>query len=173
MSMPTVKECNFLSREIKANRLYQDAEAHWRKGRLHAAFRLFLAAARAGSGPALETVANFYDLGVGVKADQKAALYWYRRAYRHGSNIAANNIGVIWRDKKKLSRALLWLRRAVVLGDGDANLQIAKIYLGNKPDPLKAIHYLERTCRAANATQGSKEEARELLKQARKRFHPG
>lgn len=171
MKMPKVRDCNSLSQEIKANRLYQDAEKYWRKGHLRAAFRLFLAAAKAGQGPAFETVANFYDLGVGVTADQDAALYWYQRAYRNGSGIAANNIGVIWRDKKKLGRALSWLRRAVALGDGDANLQIAKIYLGSKRHQAKAIHYLKRTCQAANATQGSREEARRLLRQATKRLH--
>lgn len=172
MKMPKVRDCKSLPQEIKANRLYQDAEEHWRKGRLRAAFRLFLAAAKEGQGPAFETVANFYDLGVGVKADQDAALYWYRRAYRSGSGIAANNIGVIWRDKKKLGRALSWLRRAVALGDGDANLQIAKIYLGSKRDLAKAIRYLKITCLAANATRGSREEARKLLKQVTKRSHP-
>ena len=168
MKIPKVRDSKSLSQEIKANLLYQSAEEHWRKRRLHAAFRLFLAAAKAGNGPALETVANFYDLGIGVKTNQNAALYWYRRAYQYGSNIAANNIGVIWRDRKKLSRALLWLRRAVDLGDGDANLQIAKIYLGNKLNQGKAIHYLKITCLAANATRGSREEARKLLKQVRK-----
>jgi TPR repeat protein len=44
--------------------------------------------------PAFEIVAQVYDRGYGVRADSGAALYWYRRAYRHGSDSAANNIWV-------------------------------------------------------------------------------
>ncbi len=130
---------------------------------MRSAFRLFLAAAKAGMVPAFRTVGQFYDRGDGVKANQEAALYWYRRAYRHGSDSAANNIGCIWRDRGNLGRAILWLKRAAKLGDGDANLNIAKIYLHRKRDLRKATDYLNRTRKSRHATEGSKEEARLLL----------
>jgi len=131
---------------------------------MRSAFRLFLSAAKNGMVPAFGTVAQFYDRGEGVKANQKAALYWYRRAYRHGSETAANNIGCIWHDRGKLSRGIWWLKRAVELGDDDANLNIAKIYLGTGRDLKRAIHYLNKTRESDRATVGSKEEARLLLK---------
>ena len=46
---------------------------------------------------------------------------------------------------------------------GDANLNIAKIYLHSKRDLRKATDYLIKTCRSRRATEGSKEEARQLL----------
>jgi TPR repeat protein len=166
--MPRAKRLSWMARQIEANELYQRADEHWSRGRLRPAFRLFLAAAKAGIEDALGIVGYFYDDGVGVKADQDAALYWYRRAYRHGSDSAANNIGCIWRDRKKFSRALMWFKRAVRLGDGDANLNIAMIYLYHKPDLKKAIRYLHNTLKLRNVTDGGKEEARSLLKQVRK-----
>jgi tetratricopeptide (TPR) repeat protein len=151
------------AREAEANRLYQRADKLWSRGRIRSAFRLFLAAAKAGTVPAFRIVGQFYDRGDGVKANQASALYWYRRAYRHGSESAANNIGCIWRDRGKLDRAVSWLKRAVKLGDNDANLNIAKIYLRTKHRE-KAIHYLNKACKSRRVTEGSKEEAKRLLK---------
>lgn len=151
-----------------ANALYQRADKEWSRGRLRSAFRLFLAAAKAGMVSAFDTVGQFYDFGTGVKANRDLALYWYRRAYRHGSDSAANNAGCIWRDRKQLSRALMWFHRAVKLGDDEANLNIAKIYLREKRTLKKAILYLKKTCKSRYVTEGSKEEARALLKELKR-----
>ena len=156
------------AQQVKAAALYQRADQYWSRSRLKPAFRFFLAAAKEGETSAFGPLAQFYDLGKGVKADEEAALYWYRRAYFYGSSVAANNIGCIWRDRGKLARALMWFRRAVRLGDAESNLNIAKIYL-RKRDPAMAIRHLERTRKAPNVTQGSKEEARDLLKQIKQR----
>ena len=154
-----------MAREVEANRLYQRADDLWSQGKLRIAFRLFLAAAKADVVPAFNIVASFYDKGSGVRANERAALHWYRRAYEAEKNpVAANNIGCIWRDRNQLTKARLWLRRAVKLGDDDANLNIAKIYLRTK-DQEKAIHYLNKTRKSRRVTEGSKEEARLLLKQ--------
>lgn len=154
-----------LSEEIRNNLLYERADELWSQGKLRDAFRHFLSAARAGVVPAFDVVAGFYDRGDGTKTNQKAALHWYNQAYRKDRNwLAANNIGCIWRDRNQLQRALLWLHRAVKLGDADANLNIAKIYLDRKRDPKKALPYLRATCKSRSATQGSREEARRLLR---------
>src|SRR5205807_6868103 len=47
-----------------------------------------------------------YDLGVGVKANRAKALYWYRRACRHGESGAAHNIGTVWRDAHNVRREI-------------------------------------------------------------------
>jgi hypothetical protein len=55
----------------------------------------------------------------------------------------------------------------VRLGDSDANLEIAKIYIGEKGQVVKAIPYLKRVLRAKarlNVTVASQEEAQRLLK---------
>jgi TPR repeat protein len=156
-----------LSAETKAGVLHQRAGEEWARGKLRAAFHLYLAAAKAGMGTAIETIAYFYDAGVGVKADEDAALHWYRRAYRCGSGFAANNIAAIWIKRKNTRRALLWFHRAVDGGDGDANLEIAKIHL-SKSQIGKAVQYLNQASTSAWATQGSKDEARQLLKELRR-----
>ena len=104
----------------RADILYERANEAWNRGSMRAAFRLFLAAAKAGNPSAFGTLAQFCDFGKGVKFNESAALYWYRRAYRHGDPAAANNIGCILRDQNKLDAALQWFHRAVKRGDVDA-----------------------------------------------------
>jgi uncharacterized protein len=150
----------------KANELYRRGDQAWSKGRLRPAFRLFLAAARAGMEAAFSTIGNFYHNGIGVKADPDAALDWYRLAYRRGDRSVANNIGCILRDRKKLGQAIVWFRRAVQKNDGDANLNIAKIYL-HKGDLVRTRSYLDKARRSPWATEQSKEEAKSLLRKMR------
>src|SRR5438552_16498497 len=153
-------------RKSAASELALHAGEQWEKGKLRSAFRLFLKAAKAGDSGAQTNVGYFYDVGIGVKPSRAAALYWYKRAYLHKNKYAASNIGTIWRDEQKLKRAVSWFQRAVKLGCGDANLEIAKIYFRNERDKEKAIRYLRQAIRAAHITEGSKEEARRLLRQA-------
>jgi TPR repeat protein len=164
-----------LNKENKANAWCQRAEECWTEGKLSDAFKLFLASAKSGFVPAYHILASFYDEGTGVKANQRAALYWYMRAfrehnswYRGGDSTSANNIGCIWRDKGRPKTAIMWLKRAVRLGDGDANLNIALIYLRSNRDRQKAVRYLQRTIDAKYVTDGSIEEAEKLLSEIRK-----
>jgi uncharacterized protein len=152
-----------LGEAIQANELYRRGDQAWSKGQLRPAFRLFLAAARAGMEAAFSTVGNFYQNGIGVKANPDAALDWYRLAYRAGARSVANNIGCILRDRKNFAQAIEWFWRAVEQKDGDANLNIAKIYL-DKGDLAKTRFYLDKTRRSPWATEQSKEEAMSLLR---------
>jgi TPR repeat protein len=152
--------------DAKLEDLFERASRKWDEGEVIAAFRLFLAAAKLGDTSSQINLGYFYAHGIGVKANRELALYWYRRAYRRGERCAANNIGVVFRDEQKLKQALKWFERAVSLGDGDANLEIAKIYLCAK-ERDKATHFLKETLKADpdDVTEGSLEEAERLLKE--------
>jgi TPR repeat protein len=152
------------SRRSDAEKLFSRADREWDRGKLRSAFRLFLAAAKAGDRAAQTNIGYFYDNGIGIRRDQGAALYWYRRAYRRGDASAANNIATIWRDKNKPQRALAWFRRAVRLGSVGSNLDIAKHYLRNESDSRKAIRYLSKACRSNRVSEADQEEASQLLK---------
>jgi TPR repeat protein len=132
------------SRKSKADDLFIRADGLEAKGNLKAAFRLFLAAAKAGDIGCQLNVGNYYDDGKGIHRNRAAALYWYKRAYRCGETAAANNIGILWRNECQPKRALSWFKRAAKLGDDEANLEIAKYYIGNEKSPRKAIPYLDK-----------------------------
>jgi len=162
------------SQASKTNVLFARASKRWDQGRLRSAFRLFLSAAKAGDPSAQHNLGYFYDVGVGVKRNRDAALYWYRRAFRHGYRTAASNIGTIYRDEERSKQALSWFQRAIRLGDADANLEVAKILLRTKGESARAITYLKRATEAKSrdVTAGSKREAHRLLKKLARRRSP-
>jgi TPR repeat protein len=161
------------SPESMRDALFAKASEQWDRGRLRSAFRLFLSGAKDGDPSAQHNLGYFYDVGLGVKPNREAALYWYRRAFRHGYRTAASNIGTIFRDEKNVIQALSWFQRAVKLGDADANLEMAKIYLTEKDDVVRAIACLKRAtkAKASDVTEASKREAQRLLKRLAGR-HP-
>ncbi len=155
-----------------ASRLYMDAWDARRKGNCELAFSLFLVSAQKGEPRAVDVVAECFDYGIGVDTDFREALRWYMRSYKDNSQFAANNIGTIWRDRGKFKRALWWFHRAISMGDTDANLNIARMYIQQKLI-ARAIVYLERTKESTTATRGSREEAERLLKKfEKKRVNP-
>lgn len=153
--------------QTKGSELFLRADEKWDKGEYRAAFRLFLASAKAGDVGAQVNLGYFYDKGIGIRPSRFKALYWYRRAFRRGDASAANNIGTIWRDEQNPKLALLWFEKAVLLGDEGSNLEIAKHYLreGNVP---KAIGFLNKVCGSQSISEADMEEAKLLLKKAKK-----
>jgi TPR repeat protein len=150
-----------------AEELFVRATKQEERGKLRSAFRLYLAAAKAGDIGCQLNVGNFYDAGMGVRRNRLAALYWYKRAYRRGYSCAASNIGIMWRNEQKLKRSLEWFHKAVRSGDEEANLEIGKHYLFNEHNLAKAILHLEKVCHSDCVTEAGMEEATKLLKRAR------
>lgn len=155
-------------KKSKTDELFVRAEKQAEAGNLKSAFRLYIAAAKAGDTSCQINLGNLYDEGSGVQRNRSAAMYWYKRAYRRGDPCAAHNIGVMWRNDGKHERALYWFKRAVKLGDDEANLEIGKHYLRAKR-VSKAISHLEKVCASNWVTEAGVEEARALLRGARKR----
>ena len=142
------------------------------KRNFRSAFRLFLAGAKLGEKGCQVNVGNYYDDAKGIRRNRKAALYWYKRAYRGGIASAAHNIGILWRNDKNPERALTWFKKAAHMGDDQANLEIAKYFLQTKPNPDKAIRHLKRVCESEWVSEAAVEEATKLLKGAAKIRNP-
>jgi len=79
------------------------------------------------------------------------------------------NIGILFPKEGNLKEARTWFERAAKLRDGDANLEITKIYLGKNKKP-KAIRYLRETRKADYVTENSEQEAEDTLRQLGVRF---
>ena len=161
-----------LGRKSKRDDLFFRADKEADHGNFRRAFRLFLAGAKAGDKSCQLNLGYLYDTGKGVRRNRSAALYWYKRAYRQRDAPAATNIGTVWRDEGQHKRALSWFRKAVKLGDDEAHLEIAKLYLQNEDDPAKAIPHLQKVCQSDWVTEAGQEEAAKLLKQARQKVRP-
>ena len=81
--------------------------------------------------------ANYYIGGKGVRRNLAKGMHWYKRAFRRGEAVAANNIGITWRNKGKSQRALSWFKKGGKLGDAEANLEIVKYYSADGSDSLR------------------------------------
>jgi TPR repeat protein len=165
------------SRQHKASRrrstddLFVRASQQEEQGKLRSAFRLYLAAVEAGNRDCQINLGYCYDTGTGVRRNRSAALYWYKRAYRRGEAVAANNIGTVWRDEGQLKRALSWFEKACALGDEEAHLEIGKHYLQNAHDYARAIRHLEKVRQSRRVTEAGQEEAARLLGQAKRKLN--
>jgi uncharacterized protein len=159
--MPRSPKSNTADLSIRAN---NEAEA----GNSKAGFRVYLAAAKARDTCCQINLGYLYEEGCGVQRNRSAAMYWYERAYRRDGPCAAYNIAAMWRNDGKYRRALKWFKRAVRLGDDEANLEIAKDYHQVEHNPLKAIRHLEKLCASNCVTEAGLEEARTLLRRTRK-----
>src|SRR6266496_3295362 len=129
-------------------------------------------AVKLGLGDIHLTIAEIY---LRNERTRKKAVYHLERACKsrcitEGSREEAKSLlkACIWRDRQKFKRAITWFQRAVKLGSGDSNLDIAEIYFRNERNQGKAIYYLEQACKSRCITQGSRQEARSLLKPLKK-----
>ncbi len=150
-----------------ADKWFHEASALWDEGRIKEAFRLFLAAAKAGDSSSQVNVGFFYDTGQGVKKSRTQAMYWYRKAARRGDAAAATNIGTVYRDEKRPRLALRWFEKAVALGDEGAMLHMARLYAGPLESPMKARRLLRKVLASKNVTEDSQEQAAQILEQLR------
>ncbi len=157
------------SRKSKTDELFARAGKQAEAGNFKSAFRLYLAAAKAGDTSCQINVGNYYDEGTGVRRNRSAAMYWYKRAYRRGRASAAHNIGVMWRNEREYRRALEWFKKAVKLGDAEANLEIAKYYLEVEKASARVAPYLEKVCDSNCVSESGLEEARRLLRLVKNR----
>jgi TPR repeat protein len=158
------------TRRARAESLWLRAEKREEEGKMRAAFRLMLAAAKLGSSSAQINVGNYYDDGRGVRRNHSTALYWFKRAYRRKDSTAAHNIGCVWRREGKSLRSLYWFLRAVKLGDEESNLDIGEHFLYNEKNPRKAIVYFKRVRPIGWVSKAGVEEAAKLLREAKRRL---
>jgi TPR repeat protein len=133
------------------------------RGKVKEAFRLFFTAAKAGDSRAQLNVGYLYDTGQGVSRSRTHAMQWYRKAVQQGEAAAANNIGTIYRDEGRMRLAVRWFEKAAAMGDGDALLEMAKLYAGPLEEPAKARKLLVRVRSSKRAAAESRDEAERLL----------
>ncbi len=77
---------------------------------------------------------------------------------------SAGTIGILYRDRDNIDRALFWLTRALSLGNDDSGLEIAKIHLGRGKDVKRGVKCLERLASSRSVSEATEEEVRDLLK---------
>jgi TPR repeat protein len=155
-----------MAKEQTADELFARANAMWEKHQNKAAFQLFTRAAELGSASAKHNVGYFYDEGIGTKKNFGRALSWYKRAWRTDRQSGTCiNIAKLYESRKQPRLAVAWLKKAVAQNDGDAALELAKLYLqGNVTRQSESAAALLRLVGKGRSTEDARKEAIKLLK---------
>ncbi|SEL24443.1 Sel1 repeat-containing protein [Variovorax sp. YR750] len=145
---------------------FSAANDAWDAGEHKKALSLFLKAAAAGEIHALNSVGYFLDHGIGVKQDSAVAREWYRKAAKAGDVAGCANLAICYRDDGNFRWARYWFERAYSKGDGDAALELGRLFLWEGPhkNHRKVVDYLTKAVAAQYVTPNGREEAGKLLK---------
>ena len=155
------------------NEIEERAHQAWESGRLKVAFDLFSKCAELGSKGCMLDLGYFYDEGLGTAVDKQQAMWWYKKAYRLGCGASASNIAILYREQGKLRYSAQWFQRSALLGDGDSEVELAKLYIsgrGVRKSLTAAKKYLKRALRSSSITPAGAEEAEELLAKVQSGF---
>lgn len=124
-------------------------------------YRRELARAKEGHLEAQFLVGEMCEYGIGVEADFKRAMFWYRKAARANSGQAQNRLGELYAygiigeaDSINEQQVLQWIQAAAANGQADAQLKLAKRHLegrGLKKDSQQAFYWFEQAANNGNA----------------------
>lgn len=148
--------------------LFLKASSLLESGQSKRAFALFLEAASNGDASSQHNVGFMYDVGKGVKRDPTQAIFWYKNAWRNDRQTGTCcNIASLYESLGQARKAVYWWNKAVLLGDGDAALDLAKYLLKRQKNQsqqkAKIIELLKMTIQSEYATPDCVDEAKSLL----------
>jgi TPR repeat protein len=146
-------------------KLLLEAERYEEKRDFRNAFKCLLAGALLEDSGCQSNLGNFYSSGKGVRKSLEKAAYWYKRACKNGAAYAASNLAIDRRNAGNIRSAVLWFKKAIALKDGDACIELAKIYKSRKAGQKIAVALLRRALRMSYITESGREEAESLLKE--------
>jgi TPR repeat protein len=151
---------------------YIEADLLDDRGQYTKALRLLLKGAKAGDTSCQILLGNYLSDGrKGIPIDRKRAIYWYKRAYEHGSSTGASNLAMLYRKQGDVDDAYRWYELAVKSGDNEAHLALARIWLHDRGNEAKAIRHLKAVFlgNPRNVSELRRDEARTMLRRLRTR----
>ena len=153
---------------VSTDALFRIADAAEEAGNYDLARKSFERGASLGDTACLCRLAYLLDTGTGVEVDKKAAMRLYQRAWRIDRNtVAGGNIAVLYREQKNWRQTFRWWQRVAQLGDGSAQIELAKCYLrgrGVRHDPQAALRSLAAAERSIYITEYERQLAQRLFR---------
>ena len=142
---------------------FNQAHEVYENGDYRTAFKLFLQAAEDGDVDAMNRIAIMYTCGEGVICDYDKSIEWEKKAIASGSTSALLNIGITYRIKGDIKLSKYWFEKSLDSGDGEAALQLAKLYLVSDKEIDRVKAYLSIAINSERMCEASIEEAKQLL----------
>ena len=95
---------------------------------------------------------------------KREAIKWYKKLLKEKNDTAVMiNLGISYKEQYKYKKAKRCFKRASKMGDGDASLELAKMYLC-EVKLKKAKKYLLMVKDSLNSCESSRLEAKQYLK---------
>lgn len=123
--------------------IFIKASKYWDQGCDLKAFECFLEGAEAGNPGCMLNVGVMYGDGVVPDIENRHELFWYKKAWGEGETSSATNIAIVYKNQKQFKQAETWFQLAIDSGDGDANLELAKMYLSRNLNHDNVKKYLK------------------------------
>lgn len=150
---------------MNTEEIYLHADTAYDAGNFEEAFALFLKAAEHGDCNAMCRIALMYESGDGTLSDIEESIYWDLKAIEGGCNTSLLNLAITYRHLGEIRKSKHWLEKSLGTGDGEAALELAKLYSVSDKEIATVINYLNIAIASDNLTEASREEALELLNQ--------
>ena len=151
---------------VETEVLFRMADAAEEAGDFDRVRELFERGAALGDISSITRLAYMHDLGLGIPTDKAAAMRLYRHAWRRSSStVAATNIAILYREQANRRAMFKWFHRAAKAGDGSAQFEIAKCYLGGigvRKSVQSGLRSLSAAIDSIYITEAEREEAAEL-----------
>lgn len=142
---------------------FAKADALYDLGRYEEAFQMFLALAEQGDLGGMNRVAVMYSVGQGTPCNFEESIRWDKQAAELGDVAALLNLGISYRRAGDVRQAKCWFEQALAKGDGEAALELAKMYLISELETQRVIDYLRLVLSSSTVCEDSLEEAQRLL----------
>jgi uncharacterized protein len=150
---------------MNQDKIFEKADRLYDRGQFKKAFDIFLELAQRGDASACSRVANMYGDGKGVAFDFAKSVEWDLRAIELGNMGSLFNLGVSYRTRGDSKEARKWFEKSLEAGDGEAAVELAKLLHVSEHESDRVFHLLKFAIESKNITDGSREEAQELLRE--------
>ncbi len=139
------------------------ADAAYERGDFSEAFARFLELAEGGDLDSMARVACMYADGEGTPQSSDKSLGWDLKAAALGGTTSMFNLGIAYRNSGDAREAKRWFEKLHADGDGDASLELAKMYMVSELEGERIKAYLHEAVRSSHICEASREEAQQLL----------
>lgn len=127
------------------------------------AFKLFLSGLANNEFECLSWLSNMYTTGLGVECNYEKAIEMDLKIFQLGNISGALNLGIDYRMIGDIKKSKYWFETAFNLGDMEAALELAKLYMVSDLEIEKITHFLKLVVRSNDVTEDSKEQAKNFL----------
>ena len=117
-----------------------------------------------GSASAMNNLGYMHSSGLGTAVDFSISTAWHMKAIEHGDDSSFSNIAINYRCLGDIRQSRKWFEKALCVGDADAALELAKLYMISDKETETVRHYLNIVVNNDQCCESSIEESLELLK---------